>query len=106
MITEESRQIGKMEKTKRVAERASRITRPLGQIQGELLRYFPRYQFEKLEQQYQSNHYTKYYTGWHQFVTLLFAQIGGHNSLRGIEISLSGITSGCKISREVRCRMR
>jgi hypothetical protein len=57
-------------------------------ILGELLRYFPRYEFEKLEQQYQSNRYTKYYTGWHQFVTLLFAQIGGHDSLRGIETSL------------------
>jgi hypothetical protein len=57
-------------------------------ILGELLRYFPRYAFEKLEQQYQSNRYTKYYTGWHQFVTLLFAQIGGHDSLRSIETSL------------------
>ena len=57
----------------------------------DLFRYFPKYEFEKLEkleQQYQSNRYTKYYTGWHQFVTLLFAQIGGHDSLRGIETSL------------------
>jgi hypothetical protein len=57
-------------------------------ILGELLRYFPRYEFETIEQQYQSNQYTKYYTGWHQFVTLLFAQIGGHDNLRGIETSL------------------
>ena len=57
-------------------------------ILGELLKIFPRYEFEKLERMYQSNHYTKYYTGWQQFITLLFAQIGGHDSLRGIETSL------------------
>jgi len=27
-------------------------------ILGELLKIFPRYEFEKLEKQYQSNHYT------------------------------------------------
>ena len=57
-------------------------------ILGELLKIFPRYEFEKLERMYQSNHYTKYYTGWQQFITLLYSQIGGYDSLRGIEISL------------------
>ncbi|HHE31884.1 MAG TPA: DUF4372 domain-containing protein, partial [Chlorobaculum parvum] len=51
-------------------------------ILGELLRIFPRYEFEKLEKQYQSNRYTKYFNGWQQLVTLLFAQIDGHDSLR------------------------
>ena len=55
---------------------------------GELLKIFPRYEFEKLEKQYQSNHYTKYYTGWQQLITLLFAQICGHDSLRAIQTSL------------------
>ena len=55
---------------------------------GELLKIFPRYEFEKLEKQYQSNHYTKYYTGWQQLITLLYAQICGHDSLRGIQTSL------------------
>ena len=57
-------------------------------ILGELLKIFPRYEFEKLERMYQSNHYTKYYTGWQQFITLLYSQIGGYDSLRGIETSL------------------
>lgn len=57
-------------------------------ILGELLKIFPRYEFEKLERMYQSNLSTKYSTGWQQFTTLLFAQIGGHDSLRGIETSL------------------
>jgi hypothetical protein len=57
-------------------------------ILGELLRHFPRYEFEKLETYYQSNRYTKYFTGWRQLVTPLFAQIGGHDIRRGIEMSL------------------
>ena len=55
---------------------------------GELLKIFPRYEFEKLEKQYQSNHYTKYFTGWQELITLFYAQIVGHDSLRGIQTSL------------------
>jgi hypothetical protein len=57
-------------------------------ILGELIKIFPRYEFGKLEEQHQSNHYTKYYTGWQQLITLLYAQIGGHDSLRAIQTSL------------------
>ncbi len=57
-------------------------------ILGELLKIFPRYEFEKLEKQYQSNHYTKYFTGWQQLITLQYAQIVGHDSLRAIQTSL------------------
>jgi len=62
--------------------------RQITTIMGELLRILPRYEFEKLEKQHRSNHYTKYYTGWQQLVTLLFAQIAGHDSLRAIQRSL------------------
>ena len=55
---------------------------------SELLKIFPRYEFEKLEKQHQSNHYTKYFTGWQQLITLSYAQIVGHDSLRGIQTSL------------------
>jgi hypothetical protein len=55
---------------------------------GELLKIFPRYEFEKLENQHQSNHYTKYYMGWQQLITLFYVQIGGHDRLRGIQTSL------------------
>jgi len=58
-------------------------------IMLELLKLFPRYEFEKLENRYNGNYYTKYFTGWQQLVTLLFAQAGGKNSLRDIETSLS-----------------
>ena len=77
---------------------------------GELLKIFPRYEFEKLEKQHQSNHYTKYFTGWQQLITLLYAQIVGHDSLRGIKKALpsilrNGTTSAWKTLNEVRCPM-
>ena len=62
--------------------------RQITTIMGKLLKILPIYEFEKLEKQYRSNHYTKYYTGWQQLVTLLFAQIAGHDSLRAIQTSL------------------
>jgi len=56
---------------------------------SELLRVFPRYEFEKLEKEHNGNYYTKYFTGWQQLMVLLFAQIGGKDSLREIETSLN-----------------
>jgi len=53
-----------------------------------LLKIFPRYEFEKLENQYIGNRYTKYFSGWQQLIVLLFAQAGYKDSLREIETSL------------------
>jgi len=58
-------------------------------IMSELLSLFPRYEFEKLEDRYNANHYTKYFGGWQQLIVLLFAQAGRKDSLRDIETSLS-----------------
>ena len=58
-------------------------------IMSELLRLFPRYEFEKLENKYNGNHYTKYFSGWQQLIVLLFSQAGRKDSLREIETSLS-----------------
>ena len=58
-------------------------------IMSELQRIFPRYEFEKLEKEHNGNYYTKYFTGWQQLMVLLFAQIGGKDSLREIETSLN-----------------
>lgn len=54
----------------------------------ELLKIFPRFEFDKLEKRCNGNYYTKYFTGWQQFITLLFAQAGSKDSLRDIETSL------------------
>ena len=63
--------------------------RQVNTIMSELLRIFPRYEFEKLEKEHKGNYYTKYFTGWQQLMVLLFAQIGGKDSLREIETSLN-----------------
>lgn len=63
--------------------------RQVNTILAELLRIFPRYEFEKLENQYNGNYYTKYFTGWQQLIVLLFAQASGKDSLREIETTLN-----------------
>lgn len=63
--------------------------RQINTIMSELLKIFPRYEFEKLEKQFQVNRYTKYFTAWQQLIVLLFSQIGGKDSLREIETSLN-----------------
>jgi hypothetical protein len=57
-------------------------------ILAELLRIFPRYEFEKLESQHKGNRYTKYFSGWQQLIVLLYAQISGKDSLRELETGL------------------
>ena len=64
------------------------MQRQVNTIMNELLKIFPRYEFEKLENRYASNRYTKYFDGWQQLIVLLFAQAGQKDSLREIETSL------------------
>ncbi len=49
--------------------------RKITPVLEELLNLFQRYEFEKLEKQYNANRYTKYFTGWQQFIVLLVVQI-------------------------------
>ncbi len=58
--------------------------RKLETIFGELLKLVPRYQFEKAVEQYQGDRYVKYYTTWHQYITILFSQIKQKDSIRDI----------------------
>jgi hypothetical protein len=53
----------------------------------QLLRIFPRHQFDKLVRKHHADRYVKYYTTWQQFITLLYAQIKGKDSLRDIELA-------------------
>jgi len=64
------------------------MQRQVNTIMNELLKIFPRYEFEKLANQYSGNRYTKYFDGWQQLIVLLFAQAGQKDSLREIETSL------------------
>ena len=62
--------------------------RQINTIMTEILKIFPRYEFEKLENRHESNRYIKYFDGWQQLIVLLFAQAGHKDSLREIETSL------------------
>ena len=44
-----------------------------------------RYRFEKIVKKSGEDRYCKHFTAWKQFLTLLFAQISGKDSLREIE---------------------
>jgi hypothetical protein len=57
-------------------------------IFNQILHLTPRHQFESLVNKYQSDRYVKYFSCWQQFITLLYAQIRGKDSLRDIETSL------------------
>jgi len=64
------------------------MQKQINTIMTELQKIFPRYEFEKIENRYGSNHYIKYFSGWQQLIVLLFAQAGYKDSLREIETAL------------------
>jgi hypothetical protein len=61
----------------------------LNTVLNELLQIVPRYKFDSLVSEYKNDRYVKYYTTWQQFITLLYAQIKGKDSLREIITSLN-----------------
>src|SRR5579872_152496 len=54
---------------------------------AQLLSQLPRHQFENLVSHYGGDRYHKRFSTWNQFQVLLYAQCGGHQSLRDIETS-------------------
>src|SRR3989338_2654287 len=61
----------------------------LGTIFSELLKLYPRYQFEKAVEQYQGDRYMKTFSTWQQFITMLYSQIKQKDSLRDIVAGLT-----------------
>lgn len=57
-------------------------------IFSQLLQFVPRYRFTKIVEKFGEDRYCKHFTAWKQFLTLLFAQITGNDSLREIEVGL------------------
>ena len=57
-------------------------------IFSQLFNFIPRYRFEKIVNKSGGDRYCKHFTVWKQFLTLLFAQISGKDSLREIENAL------------------
>ena len=53
-------------------------------IFSQLFQFIPRHRFEKSVESNASNRYCKHFTAWQQFLTCLYAQITGKDSLREI----------------------
>jgi len=61
----------------------------INSIFSELLKLLPRHQFEKAVCAHGGDRYTKRFTAWNQFTTLLYAQISQKESLREIKTGLA-----------------
>ena len=65
----------------------------IGSIFSELLKLTPRFKFDKAVDRHKADRYTKSFSSWRQFTTLLYAQITGKDSLRDIETGLAAHSS-------------
>ncbi len=61
----------------------------INSIFNQLLNFIPRHDFEKLVSSYSGDYYTKYFTSWQHFLTLLYSQIRNKDSLRDITTGLT-----------------
>ncbi len=64
-------------------------------IIGQLLQMFSRYEFQKAVLATKSEYHSRGFSSWNHFVSMLFAQFAGHDSLRGVEAGLA--TQGRKL---------
>lgn len=58
-------------------------------ILAQMLRLFSRYEFDKLVREHKTEHHARGVRSWSQFVAMLFGQLAGLDSLRGIEAGLA-----------------
>ena len=56
---------------------------------GQFLQLISRYDFEKLKNRYQIDKHSKGFSTWNHFVGMLYGQLSGLDSLRGIINNLS-----------------
>src|SRR4030042_5767977 len=58
-------------------------------ILGQMLRMFNRHEFQKAVSETQSERHARGFSSWNHFVAMLFGQLCGEDSLRGIEAGLA-----------------
>lgn len=58
-------------------------------ILAQMLRLFSRYEFDKIVREHNTEHHARGVRSWSQFVAMLFGQLAGLDSLRGIEAGLA-----------------
>ena len=66
----------------------------IGTVFSELLKLVPRFYFDQAVTGYNGDRYTKSFTTWRQFITILYSQITHKDSLREIETDL--LTQSCR----------
>ena len=65
----------------------------IGTIFSELLKLVPRFKFDKAVDRHGADRYAKSFTAWRQFITLMYAQVKGKDSLRDIVTGLESQSS-------------
>ncbi|MCK5341774.1 MAG: IS4 family transposase [Candidatus Heimdallarchaeota archaeon] len=58
-------------------------------IIGQMLQMFSRHEFQSIVKETKSEYHARGFTSWNHFVSMLFSQLAGHDSLRGIEAGLA-----------------
>ena len=58
-------------------------------ILGQMLKMFPRFEFQKAVSETKAEYHARGFTSWNHFVSMLFGQLSGQDSLRGIEAGLA-----------------
>jgi len=58
-------------------------------ILGQMLQMFSRYEFAKAVQDTKTERHSRGFSSWNHFVSMLFGQLSGQDSLRGIEAGLA-----------------
>ncbi len=58
-------------------------------IIGQLLQMIPRFEFQNAVQEAGTEYYARGFTSWNHFTAMLFGQLAGQDSLRGIEAGLA-----------------
>ena len=56
---------------------------------GQMLQMFPRFEFQKAVFEAKTEYHSRGFTSWNHFVSMLFGQLAGQDSLRGIEAGLA-----------------
>ncbi|MEK7731553.1 MAG: IS4 family transposase [Planctomycetota bacterium] len=58
-------------------------------ILGQMLKMFPRHEFQKAVLETRAEYHARGFTSWNHFTAMLFGQLAGQDSLRGIEAGLA-----------------
>jgi len=56
---------------------------------GQMLQLFPRFEFQKAVTETKTEYHARGFSSWNHFVSMLFGQLSGQDSLRGIEAGLA-----------------